>query len=120
MLYDIQKQTQEQTIKIFDSFYNQNLVIPTPQWDPVKSYFDGVCDTKEIAANFTAVFFRMAQENGIDAMVLLEELKGKARNKLDLNQVMAYYFNSFKSKTSLYGLSVIPTPNQAVARNVVL
>lgn len=120
MLYDIQKQAQEQTIKIFDSFYNQNLVIPTPQWDPVKSYFDGVCDTKEIAANFTAIFFRMAQENGIDAMVLLQELKGKAQNKVDLSQVMAYYFNSFKSKTSLYGLSVIPTPNQAVARNVVL
>jgi len=120
MLYDIQRQSQEQTIKIFDSFYNQNLVIPTPQWDPVKSYFDSVCDTKEIAANFTAIFFRMAQENGIDAMILLQELKGKAQNKVDLSQVMAYYFNSFKSKTSLYGLSVVPTPNQAVARNVVI
>jgi hypothetical protein len=120
MLYDIQRQSQEQTVKIFDAFYKTNTVIPTNQWDFVKSYFDSVCDTKQIAANFTAVFFRMAQENGIDAMILLEELQGRARTKVDLSQVMAYYFNSFKSKTSLYGLSVVPTPNQAVARNVVL
>jgi hypothetical protein len=120
MLYEIQRQTQEQTIKIFDSFYNQDFVVPSNQWDIVKSYFDGVCETKQIASNFAAIFFRMAQENGIDALVLLEELKGQARNKIDLSKIMAYYFNGFKSKTSLYGLSVIPTPNQAVARNVVL
>ena len=120
MLYDIQRQTQEQTVKIFDAFYKQNTVIPTNQWDYVKSYFDSVCDTKQIAENFTAVFFRMAEANGIDAMVLLEELQGRAKTKVDLSQIMAYYFNSFKSKTSLYGLAVIPTPNQAVARNVVL
>jgi hypothetical protein len=120
MLYDIQRQSQENTVKIFDSFYKQNSVVPTNEWDYVKSYFDSVCDTKQIAANFTAIFFRMAQENGIDAMVLLNELQGKAKSRVELSQVMAYYFNSFKSKTSLYGLAVTPTPNQAVARNVVL
>jgi len=120
MLYDIQKISQNSTVQIFDSFYKQDSIVPSVEWDYVKSYFDRVCDTKQIAANFTAVFFRMAQLNGIDAMVLLQELQGKAQTKVELNQVMAYYFNSFKSKTSLYGLSVIPTPNQAVARNVVI
>lgn len=108
----------DQTVRIFDSFYAVNLVVASDQYDIVHSYFVGICATKNIAANFTAILFRIAQETGIDALVLLEQLKG-IPNKLQMNKVMAYYLNSFKSKTSLYGVGIVPTPNQPVARNII-
>ncbi len=120
MLYQVSQISQDQTVAIFDAFYKSNLVVPSNQYDIVLSYFNGVCESKEIASNFTAVFFRLAQENGVDALLLLQELKGQTKNKIDLTKIMAYYFNSFKSKTSLYGINVVPVPNQPVARNVVI
>ena len=108
----------DQTVRIFDSFYSQNLIIPSDQYDIVYGYFTSVCDTKNIAKNFTAVFFRIAQEANIDALVLLDQIKGTG-NKLELTKVLCYYLNSFKSRTSLYGVGAVPQPNQVVARNVV-
>ena len=48
---------------------------------------------------------------------LLDQIKGK--KKMEMNQILAYYLNSFKSKTSLYGIAIIPKSNQPVARNIV-
>lgn len=109
----------DQTVKIFDSFYSTNLQINAAVFDVVFSYFRGVCPNLETAENFTSMFFRIAQEAEVNPMALLENIKG-APTKIKLNEVMAYYVNSFKSRTSLYGIGVIPKPNQAVARNVVL
>ena len=108
----------DQTVRIFDSFYATTLVVGTNQYDLVHSFFRGVCSTKNVADNFTAVFFRICQQTNIDAIVLLQELKGVS-SKMKVNKIMAYYLNSFKSKTSLYGVSVIPKPVQPVARNIV-
>lgn len=119
-LFVTTKNQLDDTIKIFDSFYDNNLVIPTNQYDIVYGYFLSVCETAQIAANFTAVLFRIAQESNVDAMLLLQEIKGTNINSIQLSSVMAYYLNSFKSKTSLYGVGKIPTPVQPVARNVVL
>lgn len=106
------------TIKIFDSFYATSLVVGADQYDVVHGYFTNVCGTTKIANNFTAFLFRIAQETGVDVLELLQELKG-VNDKLKINQVVAYYLNSMKSKTSLYGVSNIPRPNIPVARNIV-
>lgn len=111
--------TLDQTVRIFDSFYATDLVVNSNVFDVVFAYFKNVCPTKNVAENFTALFFRISQEAQVDPIALLENLKG-APNKIKINEVMAYYLNSFKSKASLYGIGVIPKPNQAVARNVVL
>ena len=108
-----------ETIRIFDSFYSVDLIIGTNEYDIVHGYFTNVCETKEIADNFTVVLFRIANETGINVLTLLDELKG-SDNKLQVNKKIAYYLNGLKSKTSLYGVSVIPLPNVPVARNVVL
>lgn len=119
-LVNVQESNIDRTVKIFDSFYSQNLTIPTNQYDLVLSFFKNVCETEAIAQNFTAFLFRVAQQSGLDAIELLENIKGTAKTKVQLNQTLAYYLNSFKSKTSLYGVAVIPKPVQPVARNVVL
>jgi len=119
-LFAVTKNNLDDTVKIFDAFYDNYLVINTNAYDVIYGYFLSVCETAEIAANFTAVLFRIAQESDVDCMLLLEEIQGSNLNNVQLSSIMAYYLNSFKSKTSLYGIGRIPTPVQPVARNVVL
>jgi TRAP-type mannitol/chloroaromatic compound transport system substrate-binding protein len=107
----------DQTVRLFDSFYAFNLVVNGNEFDIVYGYFKSVCKTVNIAANFTSVFFRVSQETGIPALELLGAIQNGTT--LQMNQVLAYYLNSFKSKTTLYGVSVVPQPNQPVARNIV-
>ena len=115
----IDERTQiDPTIRIFDSFYSVSLTVGAAQYDIVHGYFTKVCGTERIANNFTAFLFRIAQETRTDVLELLEQLKG-LNDKLKVNQVIAYYMNSLKSKTSLYGVATIPKPNVPVARNIV-
>lgn len=108
----------DQTVRIFDSFYEFDLKVNAAEYDIVYGYFTSVCATKNIAANFTVFLFRVAQETGIDVQTLLQNLQGSG-NALQMNQQMAYFLNSLKSKTSLYGVGNTPQPNQPVARNIV-
>ena len=112
-----QRTSMDQTVRIFDSFYAITLTINGNEYDIVRGYFVSICATKNIANNFTAVLFRISQETGIDALDLLDQVKGK--KKMEMNQIFAYYMNSFKSKTSLYGIGIVPRPNLPVARNIV-
>ena len=107
----------ELTVKIFDDFYSFNMVINGNEYDIVNGYFRTVCATRAIAGNFTTFLFRISQETGIPVLDLLGQIQGT--NKLQMNQVISYYLNSFKSKTSLYGMSTVPQSNQPVARNIV-
>jgi len=107
----------DQTVRIFDSFYSINLVVNANEYDIVHGYFLSVCASKNIAANFTDVLFRISQETQIPVLNLLDQIKGT--NKMEMNQTIAYYLNSFKSKTSLYGIAVVPKSNQPVSRNIV-
>jgi hypothetical protein len=109
--------TTDQTVRIFDSFYAFNSLVNANEYDIVHSYFIAKCATVKIADNFTASLFRIAQETQIYILDLLDQIKGA--NTMELNQILAYYLNSFKSKTTLYGVSIAPRPNQPVARNIV-
>ena len=114
-----QRNPVDQTVAIFDSFYNLNLVVGAPEYDVVYSYFKGVSENTTIAGNFTVVLFRIAQDGNYNVLDLLAIVKG-ANNKLQMNEIVSYYLNTFKSKASLYGVSNVPKPNQAVQRNVVM
>jgi len=109
----------DQTVRIFDGFYSMDLIINPSEYDIVHGYFIDVCETKNIADNFTVILFRIAMETGINALVLLDEIKGSS-NQLQMNKKICYYLNGLKSKTSLYGVGNVPLPNVPVARNVVL
>jgi hypothetical protein len=108
----------DQTIRIFDSFYAVTLTVSPDKFDIVYGYFTSVCDTKNIAANFTAFLFRIAQETQIDVLELLSQIQG-TNNKLQMNKVLIYYLNSLKSKASLYGITGNRIPNLPVARNII-
>lgn len=108
----------DKTVRIFDSFYSLDLMVGAAQYDIVYGYFSNVCKTKNIADNFTTTLFRISTQTGVDVLSLLEQIKGSPNN-VEMNKIMCYYLNSLKSKTSLYGVSIIPRPVLPVARNIV-
>lgn len=111
------RHTLDPTIRIFDSFYDWNSIVNGNEYDVVHGYFTSIIPSAATAGNFTAMLFRISQETGINVLELLGFIKGTT--KLKMNQILAYYLNSFKSKTSLYGVSIVPQPNQPAARNIV-
>jgi hypothetical protein len=118
-IIDNRKETLDQTVRIFDAFYNAELNIPSNEWDVVYGYFKTICETDKIAGNLASSLFRVTQLSGVPAIDLLQIIQGKAQDKLQLNSIMCYYLNSVRSKTALYGVATIPMPNEPVARNVV-
>lgn len=108
----------DQTVRVFDSFYNYEAAISADQYEIVNSYFRSVCTTTKIANNFTTMLFRIVSLTGTDAMTLLANIQGNT--KLEISALMSYYLNSLKSKTTLYGVSVVPAPNETVQRNIVI
>lgn len=106
------------SVRVFDNFYDFDISVNADLYEIVNSYFISVCDTPAIAKNFTTMLFRIANVTGENPLTLLDNISGK--NKLETNALMAYYLNSIKSKTTLYGVSVTPIPNETVQRNVVI
>lgn len=107
------------TVRVFDNFYSNAINVNATDWDVVYSFFLGNSNNKEEASNFASLLFFIAQEGQFNVLDLLATIKGKS-NKLQMNQVICYYLNTFRPKTTLYGVGIIPKPNEAVQRNVVL
>jgi hypothetical protein len=107
----------DDTVKIFDDFYNFNVTVNGNEYDAVYSFFKKVTNNSNIADNYTAYLFRISFLTNISVMDFLQKLN--AFSKIEINKYMAYYLNSFKSKTTLYGVSQLLQPNMVVARNII-
>lgn len=106
----------DQTVRLYDAFYEYELVVNAEEYEVVYSYFNSVFGTKEAAANFALTLFRASKESGIDVMTLLQQMQGKSKPEITLS--LAYYLNGLRSKSTLLGLNSPTTPNYYVARNV--
>jgi hypothetical protein len=112
----------DQTVRVFDTFYDYDVNIPVGEYDVVNSYFQTVMGTKQAAENFTVSLFRVAENTGIPALTLLNSFQqsgGTVGNSMNLNINMAYYLNSIRNRATLLGIGVPVTPNIYAARNVV-
>jgi hypothetical protein len=107
----------DKTVRIFDSFYNFDLVVESNQYEIVYSLFMELTKSASIAKNFTTMVFRIANSTGDNVLDLVDYLRGSS--KLEVNSLLAYHLNTFKSKTTLYGVGNIPQPNQYIQRNVI-
>ena len=110
--------TVDSSQKLFDSFYNYSMVVDASRYEIVRSYFVGVTNSTSVANNFTTMIFRIANITAQDPLDLLSFVQGKS--KLEASAIMIYYLNSIKSKTALYGIGVVPPPNEPVQRNIVI
>ena len=83
--------------------------------------FDEEIGVEEISAPVKPKIEIKADHNPIISIITLcDYCKVKGVDKLELTSTMAYYMNSLKSKSTLYGFSLLPTPNQSVQRNIVV
>jgi len=108
----------DQTVKIFDTFYLFESIVPAMEYDVINSYFRSVMGTTQAAANFTVTVFRIAQESQTPVMTIFEQIKGLDQPQLSLT--LAYYLNGLQSLSTLLGIDVVATPNYYAARNVVI
>jgi hypothetical protein len=107
----------DQTVRIYNQYYNLDLRVSANEYDIVQSFFVGYTSDSDIASNFTETLFRISNETGIEVLTLLDSFQGDDSMKITLT--MAYYLNSFSDKTVMYGINNIITANQAVERNIV-
>ena len=106
----------DQTVRIFDQFYNFDLEVPVMEYDIVNSFFISVFKTKEAAANFTISLFRVADLTGVPVLTLLNQMQGQDQIQVTLS--LAYFLNGLRSPSTLLGVNSVLTPNLFTARNV--
>jgi hypothetical protein len=105
------------TVRVFDSFYEYDVNIPSAEYDIVISYFRSQMKTRQAAENFAVSLFRVAEETGVPALDLLKAFDGNTGVSLDLN--LAYYLNSIRNRATLLGVGVPVVPNFYAARAVI-
>jgi hypothetical protein len=108
----------DQTVRIFDNFYDYSANIQAQEYDVVYSYFRSVFKTNLAAANFTLSLFRVAELTNTSAMTLLQNFQGQAQSEPEVNLLMAYYLNGVRSPATLLGVLTPTAPNYYTARNV--
>lgn len=108
----------DQTVRVFDSFYDYDVDIPVGDYDIVNSYFKSVMTTAQAADNFTVSLFKVAEDTKIPPLELLKVFQADGQ-ELDLNINMAYYLNSIRSRATLLGIGIPVVSNYYAARNVV-
>lgn len=108
----------DQTVRVFDSFYDYDVNVPAAEYDVVYSYFLREMTDRTAAGNFTVSLFRVAENTGIPALTLLKTFE-QGETGMSLNINMAYYLNSIRSRATLLGVGVPVTPNFYAARNVI-
>ena len=106
----------DQTVRIYDEFYNYAEDVPSGEYDIVNSYFKSVFNTAQQAENFTVAIFRVAQESGENALSILQQIQGTTGPQLTAN--LCYYLNSVRSRATLLGVLQPAAPNFWTARNV--
>lgn len=107
------------TVKIFDNFYNLDLVVNASEYEVVLAYFDGTMSDKVVAKNFTEALFRISNITQISVLDLLESFQTGQATKMQVMLTMAYYMNSLNNKTLMYGVTNVVSPNQSVSRNII-
>jgi hypothetical protein len=106
----------DQTVRIFDQFYDYEQYVPVNEYDAVYSFFASVFKTKEAAANFASSLFRVADQTNVSVVTLLESMQNK--DQVTVTATMAYYLNGLRSNSTLLGVNSVLTPNYYTARNV--
>ena len=107
----------DRTVRVFDSFFRYEANVPANEYDIVNSFFRREMQDRQVAANFTASLFQVAENTGIPALTLLEGFQGRVG--MDLTVSLAYYLNQIRSAATLLGVGVALQPNFYAARNVV-
>ena len=106
----------DQTVQIFDQFYDYSADVPSMEYDAVYSYLRSQFGTVDAASNFAVTMFRIAEQSQISVMDLLQQLQGVSATELTLT--LSYYLNNLRSSSTLLGLNQPVVPNYYASRNI--
>lgn len=105
------------TVRVFDQFYDLDLVVNADQYEIVYSFFKNYTANISTAKSFTQTLFRIANETQINVLDLLKTFQGSDKMKITLT--MAYYLNNISNQTVLFGVNNVVVPNETVQRNII-
>lgn len=105
------------TVRVFDNFFGFEQVVDAAEWDVVSSYFKSIYTTELAAMNFSTALFRVANEQSVSVLTLLQQLQTSS-GPAELDLTLAYYLNNLRSNSTLLGTSQPVQPNYYAARNV--
>jgi len=100
----------DQTVRVFDTFYLNELSIPANEYDLVNTYFLSQIDNTITAGNFTVSLFQIAKETNIPALTLLQQFEANGTG-INLTANLAYYLNLIRNRATLLGVQVAVQPN---------
>lgn len=106
------------TVRIFDTFYDLDLVVDASQYEIVLSYFSSLTSDRDVAETYSQILFAISTSTGQYVLDLLEEFKA-IPDLLTVSATMAYYLNVYGSKYMLNGVSNTSVPSEWYQRNVI-
>jgi hypothetical protein len=108
----------DKTITAFNNFYNKDINVSANDYELVFSFFRARTTSDASAKTFTNIIFRISAETKVNVLELLSEFESLDKMKITLT--MAYYLNTFsETKTVLYGVNNILSPNEKIQRNII-
>jgi len=93
-------------------------IVNSNEYDIVLSHFKSLKKSDDVANTFTGYLFTVANMTEQNVLDILDSFKKTPTQ--EAMTMLAYYLNSNRSPTSLYGVGKIPVPNQYVQRNVLI
>jgi hypothetical protein len=100
----------DQTVRVYDQFYNFSVNVPAAEYDIVYSFFLKEMTLPRTAGNFTVSLFRVAETTNIPVLTLLQGFQGQG-NGINLNVSLAYYLNLIRDRATLLGVGATVIPN---------
>lgn len=107
---------QDYTVKVFNEFYNLDIVVSASEYELVYSYFFNYIKSENTAKRFTEILFRISSLTSIPVIDLLQSFQSDQNPSI--SRTLAYYLNSVSNKTVLFGVNNSTTPNVFVTRNI--
>jgi hypothetical protein len=100
----------DQTVRVFDGFYLNELTVSASEYDLVYSFFLEQTGNAGTAGNFTVSLFSVAKETRIPPLELLAQFEAGGAG-VNLTANLAYYLNQIRNRATLLGVQVAVQPN---------
>lgn len=105
------------TLKLFNGFFEQTVSLKEAEWDIVYSFFFKYTDNNpEATRSLSEATITSAIQNGIMPVEVITDLQ--KMDKLEVNELLANFFNTTRRNTSLLGIKIPATVPKYVARNI--
>lgn len=112
---DVQS-SETKTKRLFNGYFTQTVNINSTEWDIVFSFFKKITKNDDSAYSLTEATMTSAINQNIKAVDIIRQMD--QFTEIEIDKVLAMYFNSTRRNTSLIGYTQELTPNKYISRNI--